>query len=66
MMREHPEIDTLIFGCPHWATIEAIEPLEREFGISVVTALQAIIWEGLRLSGIDDRIEGYGRLFRNC
>jgi maleate isomerase len=64
MMREHPEIDTLIFGCPHWATIPAIEPLEQEFGVNVVTALQAIIWEGMRLAGVDDTVQGYGRLFR--
>lgn len=64
LMREKPDIDTLIFGCPHWATIEAIEPLEQEFGVRVVTALQAIIWEGLRLAGVNDRIDGYGRLFR--
>ena len=64
LIREHPEVDTLIYGCPHWATIEAIEPIEREFGVTVVTALQAIVWEGLRLAGIDDRIDGYGRLLR--
>jgi maleate isomerase len=64
LMREHPDVDTLIFGCPHWATVPAIEPLEKEFGVSVVTALQAIIWEGMRLSGVNDRIEGYGKLFR--
>lgn len=64
MMQEHPDIDTLIFGCPHWATIPAIEPLEREFGVNVVTALQAIIWEGMRLGGVNDKVQGYGRLFR--
>jgi maleate isomerase len=64
LMREQPEIDTLIFGCPHWATIPAIEPLEQEFGINVVTALQAIIWEGMRLAGVNDKVEGYGKLFR--
>ena len=64
LMREHPEIDTLIYGCPHWASIESIEPLEREFGINVVTALQAIIWEGMRLAGVDDKVAGYGKLFR--
>ncbi len=64
MMQEHPDIDTLIFGCPHWATIPAIEPLEQEFGVNVVTALQAIIWEGMRLAGVNDKVQGYGRLFR--
>ena len=64
LMREHPDVDTLIFGCPHWATVPAIEPLEQEFGVNVVTALQAIIWEGMRLSGVDDKVDGYGKLFR--
>jgi maleate isomerase len=64
LMREQPDIDTLIYGCPHWATVPAIEPLEQEFGVNVVTALQAIIWEGMRLSGVNDRVEGYGKLFR--
>ncbi len=36
LMREHPDIDTLIYGCPHWATIESIEPLEQEFGVNVI------------------------------
>lgn len=64
IMQEHPDIDTLIFGCPHWATIPAIEPLEQEFGVNVVTALQAIIWEGMRLAGVNDKVQGYGKLFR--
>ena len=64
LLREQPDIDTLIYGCPHWATIESIEPLEQEFGVNVVTALQAIIWEGMRLSNVNDKVKGYGRLFR--
>jgi maleate cis-trans isomerase len=64
LLREQPDIDTLIYGCPHWATIESIEPLEQEFGVNVVTALQAIIWEGMRLSNVGDKVKGYGRLFR--
>jgi len=64
LKKDNPDIDTIIFGCPHWATVHAIEPLEEELGINVVTSLQAIVWHGLRLAGIDDRIDGYGRLFR--
>jgi len=44
--------------------VHAIEPLEQEFGVNVVTDLQAVLWEGLRLAGIDDRIDGYGKLLR--
>ena len=49
---------------PHWPTLEAIEPLEREFGVNVMTAHQVIVWDALRRCGVDDRIEGCGRLFR--
>jgi len=64
LMSRHPETDTLLYPCPHWATVEAIEPLEREFGINVVTNLQATVWHALRKCGVGDRIDGYGRLLR--
>jgi maleate isomerase len=46
-----------------WPTIEAIDALEKEFRVNVVSATQAAIWDGLRLAGIPDKIEGFGRLF---
>jgi len=58
----HPEIDTISFPCPHWAVSELIQPLEDELGINVTTALQAIVWESLRLCDINDRIDGFGKL----
>ena len=61
-MGANPDADTLYFGCPHWTVIDAIQPLEEEFGISVMTSLQAIVWESMRKTGIDDRIKGFGRL----
>jgi len=64
LVAEQPDIDTLLYACPHWATAHAIEPLERELGVTVITSLQAIAWEGLRRCGIEDRIEGYGKLLR--
>lgn len=60
-----PETDTLYYSCPHWAVIDAIEPLERELGVTVMTALQAITWEAMRRCRIEDRIPGYGRLLRD-
>jgi maleate cis-trans isomerase len=44
--------------------IEAIEPLEKEFGVNVLASINAILWEGLRRAGINDSIKGYGRLLR--
>ena len=60
----HPEIDTLHFASPHWRVIDAIDVLEQELRINVVTSLQTIAWESLRRTGVNDRIEGYGRLLR--
>lgn len=64
LMKKHPDADTIIMPSPHWPTIECIEPLEREFGVNVMTALQVIVWDALRRCGVDDKIQGYGRLFR--
>ena len=64
LMRAHPDADTIMMPSPHWPTLEAIEPLEQEFGVNVMTALQVIVWDALRQVGIDDKIEGCGRLFR--
>jgi maleate isomerase len=61
----YPDIDTIYFSCPHYAMISAIEPLEHEFGITVVQPLQAIVWHTLRRCGVNDKIEGYGRLLRD-
>ena len=64
LIRKHPEADSILFPSPHWPATEAIEPLEREFGVNVVTAGQAAIWDALRRVGLNDKIVGYGRLFR--
>ena len=64
LKKEHPEIDTFNFACPHWRVVDAIEPLEQELKVNVMTSLQAIAWEAMRVAGIEDRIEGYGRLLR--
>jgi maleate cis-trans isomerase len=62
--REHPEADTIHHSCAHWATAHAIETIERELNVNVMTSQQAIFWKAIRTAGIADRIEGYGRLLR--
>jgi len=64
LKRAHPDADSILLPSPHWPTVDAIEPLERELGVSVMTALQAIVWHALRRCGVHDRIEGFGRLLR--
>ena len=57
LLRAHPDADTILMPSPHWPTIEAIEPLEREFGVNVMTALQVIVWDALRRVGVNDKID---------
>ena len=64
LKKEHPEIDTIHLGSPHWACGAIIEPLEQELRLNIVQGSQAILWWALRSLGIDDRISGYGKLLR--
>ena len=49
---------------PTGPTAGVIEQLERELGINVMTAQQAIVWDALRRCGVNDPIPGFGRLLR--
>jgi maleate isomerase len=64
IIREHPEADTLFFPAAHWPAAGAIETLERELSINVISSAQATIWHALRMAGIEDRVDGYGRLLK--
>jgi len=64
LLRRHPDADAILLPSPHWPVLESIDALEREFGVTVMAASQACIWDALRLVGVDDRIAGYGRLLR--
>jgi maleate isomerase len=62
LKKERPEIDTFNFACPHWRVIDAIDAIEQELKVSCMASLQAIAWESMRKTGVNDRIKGYGRL----
>src|SRR5258708_37435537 len=62
LIRAHPQADSIFFPSPHWPVIEAIDTLEREFGVNVMAASQACVLDALRLVGVDDAIQGYDRL----
>jgi maleate isomerase len=64
LMQQHPDADTVLLPSPHWPCAVAIDAIEKEFGVNVVGAHQAIVWDALRRCGVNDRIEGFGRLFR--
>lgn len=62
---DRPEADAVFISCGALRTIEVIDEIEAALGKPVVASNQAMLWHCLRLAGIDDRIEGYGRLFRD-
>ena len=44
--------------------MEVIDEIEAVVDKPVVTSNQAMLWHCLRLAGIDDRLDGMGRLTR--
>jgi maleate isomerase len=62
LKRENPAADTMWLPCPHWAVGEAIEQIEQELGVTVITANQAITWHALRRCGVSEALPGWGRL----
>jgi maleate isomerase len=64
MLQQADGADACLLSCGNWRTLEAIEPLEEEFGIPVITSNQAGLWQALRMSGIaPNEVSGGGRLF---
>lgn len=59
----HPDADAVFFSCGALRSIGIVDPLERALGKPVVVSNQAMVWDCLRKAGIDDCIEGRGRLF---
>jgi maleate isomerase len=43
-------------------TITMLETLERDLGKPVISAASAMMWQALRIAGVDARMPGYGRL----
>lgn len=59
-----PDADGIWITGALMPSVAAIEPLEQATGLPVVSSMQAMAWQGLRLAGVTDRIQGYGRLLR--
>ena len=58
------EVDAVFVACTSMRIAEAIEGMEQRLGIPVTSANHALCWHALRVAGINDPVEGFGRLFR--
>lgn len=61
---DRPDAQAILICCTDFNTLDVIEPLEAELGKPVISSNTASFWTSLRAAGIDDKIEGYGRLLR--
>lgn len=60
---DRADAEALFFCCGALRTLDIVGRLEAAVAKPVVVSNQAMMWDALRLAGIDDKLEGYGRLF---
>lgn len=62
---DDPDVDTIFISCGALRSLDIVDRLEQKLGKPVICSNQAMIWDVLRLAGIDDKIAGYGHLMRD-
>ena len=60
---DRSEADAVFISCGALRALDIVDELEQAVGKPVVSSNQAMIWDSLRLAGIDDAINGFGELF---
>ncbi|MBW2592244.1 MAG: arylmalonate decarboxylase [Deltaproteobacteria bacterium] len=61
---DKPEAEAIFISCGALRSLDVVDEIEKAVKKPVIVSNQAMIWETLRLAGIQDRIGGYGRLLR--
>jgi maleate isomerase len=61
---DRPDADAIFVSCGALRTLDVVDEIERRAGKPVIASNQAMIWDTLRLAGIEDTVEGYGRLLQ--
>ena len=65
LFRSTPSADGIWITGALMPSVAAIQPLEQDLNVLVVTSMQAMAWAGLKLAGIKAEITGYGSLFQH-
>ena len=60
----HDQVDGVFLSCTSLRLTEIAQQVENEVGKPVTSSNHALIWHSLRLAGVNDTIEGLGRLYR--
>ena len=59
---DNEKAEAIFISCTNVAGVEEIAAIEAERGKPMITSNLATFWHALRLAGITDQIEGFGRL----
>jgi maleate isomerase len=62
LAQDHPDADAIFISCGALRTLDVIGEIESRAAKPAICSNQAMIWDCLRLAGIEDRFAGYGRL----
>lgn len=62
---DRPDADAVLVSCGALRTLDVLEVIEERLGKPVVCSNQAMLWDCLRLAGVEDRLPGLGRLLRD-
>lgn len=60
---DRPQSDAVFVCCGALRAVDIIAELEAELGKPVIVSNQGMMWDCLRLAGLDDALPGMGRLF---
>jgi maleate isomerase len=62
LAQDHIDADAIFVSCGALRTLDVIAEIEARAGKPAICSNQAMIWDCLRLAGIEDRFAGFGRL----
>ncbi len=62
LAQDRADADAIFVSCGALRTLDVIGEIEARAGKPAICSNQAMIWDCLRLAGIDDRFDGYGCL----
>ncbi|MCK2035721.1 aspartate/glutamate racemase family protein [Microbacterium sp. SSW1-49] len=62
---DRDDLDAIVISCTNLPAIDAIDRLEKETGLPVITSNQATLWQLLRALGWSGSLPGYGALLRD-
>ncbi|MEL7256941.1 MAG: arylmalonate decarboxylase [Pseudomonadota bacterium] len=61
---DRPDADAVLLSCGALRSLEVVDEIEQKLGKPVICSNQAMLWDCMRLAGVDDKLPELGRLLR--